>query len=329
MASLKSLIDIKQIQLFMAIARHPSLSSASASLGLSQPYLSEFLSNLEKKVGAKLFVRKSRGIQLTQAGEMLSNRGQAILRDTESLMDDIQDLSSTTGGMVSIGLPPSMSNLLSVPLVETVHSENPNIRLQIAEVMSGHVLEWIDSGQLDLGCVYENPDRRRFESELLLTDELFLMTAPDNWSGRFEHGRAIDPIPASRLATLPLVMSRPAHCARREIEKDLHAAGLNLNIVMEIDSLPKMAEIVSRASAYSIMLHRAVPDHVASGELCMVPIEEPKLYQRTYLVKKKDRRPKAAVKIVENIMMNLISEFFQRRPAADRGHSLAGGALAR
>lgn len=305
------LIDAKQMRIFAAIAEHRSLSSAATSLGMSQPYLSVFLNNLEKQIGSKLVVRRSRGIQLTEAGEMLNKRGRLILKDTVSLMNDIQSLNLKTSGLVSMGLPPSLSNILSVPLVETVHSENPGIRLQIAEVMSGHILEWIDSGQLDLGCVYQSPDKSLFHSEWLLTEELFLVTAPDNWPGPLQDGRAVDPIPASRLASFPLVMTRPAHSARNQIEKALHSAGIDLNVAMEIDSLPKMVEIVSRASAYSIMLHRAVASHVAAGELCIVPVE-PKLYQKTYLVQKRDRQPKAAVKVVENTMMHIISEVFHR-----------------
>ena len=67
-------------------------------------------------------------------------------------------------------------------------------------------------------------------------------------------------------------------------------------------------------------------DHISSGDVCIVPIEEPKLYQKTYLVKKRDHQPRTAVDVVEHTLMNIFDEFLERhefwgmehKEAADR-----------
>lgn len=306
-------LDLRQLHYFLALAEHGSISSAAAVLGMAQPSLSENISKLEKKLEVQLAIRGVRGVQLTEAGEALAKLGREVVRSADALVEDIRQLGGEARGPVSIGLPPSLSLLLSVPLVETIQNEHPQIRLHVAEAMSGHITEWIGNHQLDLGCVYEVPESAQFAVQPILTEELFLVTAPDNWRGEIgPDGRSIKPISAAALQELPMVLTSLTHGARKLAERFARGIGIQLNVITEIDSLTHIIEMVSRASAYTLLTHAAVVNQVAAGTLALVPIEEPTIRRTAYLVRKRSRPISRASVAVEAALMTVIKEMVER-----------------
>lgn len=306
-------LDLRQLCYFLALAEHGSISAAAAALNMAQPSLSENIAKLENKLEVKLAIRGARGIQLTEAGMALAKRGSEIVGSVDSLVEEIRQLGGEPRGPVSIGIPPSLSILLSVPLLETIHSEHPLIRLHIAEAMSGDILDWINSERVDVGCVYEVSDSGPYSFDPLLTEDLFLVTAPDNWSGPIgPDGMALTPISATRLQELPMVLTSATHGARKLQEKFSRSIGIQLNVVAEIDSLPHIVEMVSRASAFSILSHGAVINQVAAGNLALVPIEEPTIRRTAYIVRKRSRPVTRASVIVESTIQSIVREMVDR-----------------
>jgi LysR family nitrogen assimilation transcriptional regulator len=308
-----ALLNFRQLSYFLALAEHGSISAAASAMNMAQPSLSENIAKLEKMLDVQLAIRGTRGIQMTEAGMALAQRGGEILKSLDDLVEDIRSLSGEPRGPVSVGLPPSLSILLSVPLLETIHSEFPEIRLHIAEAMSGDILDWISSDRVDVGCVYEAYDSAPYAFEPLLTEELFLVTAPDNWEGEIgSDGVAVDAISAARLEKLPLVLTSPTHGARKLQEKFARSIGVQFNVVAAIDSLPHIIEMVSRASAYTILSHGAVSNQVAAGTLALVRIEEPTIRRTAYMVRKRSRPVTKACAIVESRIFTIIQEMVQR-----------------
>ena len=178
--------------------------------------------------------------------------------------------------------------------------------------MSGDILDWIASDRLDLGCVYESYDSAPYSFEPLLTEELFVVTALDNWDGAIgEDGMAVDSMSAKKLQELPLVLTSPAHGARKLQEKFARSIGIQLNVVATIDSLPHIVEMVSRASAYTILSHGAVFKQVAEGKLALVRME-PTITRTAYIVRKRTRPITRACAIVEACITAIIHEMVDR-----------------
>ena len=242
----------------------------------------------------------------------LARLGRDIIRQTDDAVHSIRRLGSEARGPVSVGLPPSLSLLLSIPLAETIQNEHPDIRLRISESLSGHILNWVNSGELDFGCVYEIPDGGQIASTPLLEEELFLITAPDNWPSKIVHGIAVDSLKLADLETLPLVIPSWPHGARKIIESFARANGIHLNIIMEIDSLPQIMGMVDRASAYTIAPHAAVMHQVAAGSLALVRIVEPSIRRTAFLVRNRARAISCASVTVETVILGIIKEMIER-----------------
>lgn len=306
-------MELREFYYFLTLSKHKSISAAAQELGIAQPSLSVCIANLESRLDVQLVVRGSSGAQLTEAGHALAQLAADVIQSVDGALDRIRELGTVANGTVSLGMPPSLSAILSVPLLETVQSEHASVKLKIIEAMDGHILDWVRSDQLDLGCVYEHPDAKEISSRPLFKEQLLLATAPDNWAGEIgANGFAVKPIKAAALQDLPLAMPRGAHGARRMIDKALKRYGIKLNVVTEIDSLPQMLGMVERASGYSLVPQRAVFQHLASGTLALVPVVAPTIDQTTYLARKRSRPVTRASSVVEEAMMTVLREVIRR-----------------
>lgn len=320
MRNLKSSVDLRQIRYFVQVAQTGSISAAAARLALSQPSLSEILARLEDTLKVRLLVRGNRGTHLTDAGRLFASRGQAIIESLDKAVTEVARLDTQTQGSVVIGLPPSIAMLLSVPLAETVRQDLPDVKLRIAESMSGYVLDWIEEEHVDLGIVYQGLSFAHLDATALLTEELFLVTAPDNWpAGPPADGPFLAPVEFEALRDIPLVLPSRLHGLRALIERHAKAEGVTLDIALEIDALRHIVSIVSRASAHTILPQAAVIDEVARGELKLVPLTSAPLRRTAYVARKPGRAVSAASRAVEQLLGPILNEQIKRhRLAASR-----------
>jgi LysR family nitrogen assimilation transcriptional regulator len=303
-------LDLRQLHYFVALAEHGSISAAAAALGLAQPSVSENIAKLEQRLNTQLAIRGPRGVTLTEAGRALATQGRDLLLSAAVLADEVRQVGGEVRGPVSIGFPPSLSLMLSVPLAETVHSELPNVRLHVAEGMSGNIFEWVEVEKLDMGCVYVSPDSAVFETHPIMTEELFLVAASDNLPADPDESGTLS-VKVEALRNLPLVMPSMPQGARRVVERYARAHGVALNVVIEMDSLPQIIEIVQRASAYTVLPHAAVTGPVEAGQLSLIHVE-PSLLRTAYLTRKRSRPASTASLAVQATMMKIIQEIIDR-----------------
>jgi LysR family nitrogen assimilation transcriptional regulator len=307
-----SLLDLRQLAYFVAIADCGSISRASAQLGIAQPSLSEALARLEGQLETKLVIRGVRGIELTEAGVTLAQHGRSILHDAERAVEDVKHLQDDVRGDVSIALPPSLALMLTVPLAETLHLEHPKVRLHITEGNSGHIAQWVRNGTSDLGIVYEGLDIGEFSSRLLMNEELFIASAPDNWPPPSVTLNAGEPIRFEQLKDVPLMLPGREHGLRELIERHARSLGVELQVVLEIDALRHLITMVDRASGYSIFAHAAVAAEVSAGRLVLIPIREPSLWRAAHLVRKYGRPVPRSMQCVEHAVFALLREIVPR-----------------
>jgi LysR family nitrogen assimilation transcriptional regulator len=301
-------MDIRQLRCFLATVEEGSLSAAALRLQLAQPSLSQHVAKLEEQLGVQLLVRTSRGVTPTECGETLANHARAILEALALAEQDVRHFAGDPRGLVTIGLPSSLSMILSVPLAETVRHDYPKISLRLVEAMSGDIRSWVSENSIDLGFLYDVQQMRDLASRTLFEEELFLVAAPDNWSAPADR-----PLSLSEVAKLPLVLPSRKHGLREMIERHARSKNVVLDVALEIDALTQIKALVARASAYTILAHAAVLDEVERGELVLVPIVDPTMIRVVSIVRNPKRVVTRASLEVERIATMLIAELIQRR----------------
>lgn len=234
-------MNTRQLKYYVQVIESGSLSKASRQLFVVQPALSQQVAKLEEEVGKPLLVRSVRGVVPTENGEALYHHAKFILRQLDEAVSIARQEYSNVRGRVVLGLAPSTSCVLGLPLLRQLKQRYPGILLNIVVGLPGHLDERARQGQLDIAILFSKTAASELTFEPLLEEELFVMVPKD--SALVPFGRESLTVP--EVAALPLVLSSPNHNIRRKIMLEFERAGLEANIVAEIDSL----ELVMRYAA--------------------------------------------------------------------------------
>lgn len=305
-------MDVRQLRYFACIAELGSLSAASQRLGVAQPSLSHHVKNLEEELGVELVVRSSRGVSVTENGRILLSHARRILNAVELAVAELRDRADEPRGPVSIGLPSSACNVLSVPLAEKVRHHFPKVTLRIMDAMSGHVQQWLTEGLIDAGILYDVNEVRHLRVTPLLVEDLYLIAARDRWPHAVDaDGVSTVPVTLFECAQYDLILPHRSHGLRETVERFMEGRGVHINVVLEMDALTHMKALVERGTGYSMLAPAAVAEEVKKGKLTLVPIGDARIQRTVYLVRNPLRVvPQAALEI-ERLIIELVADLVQ------------------
>ena len=301
-------MDIRQLRYFVAIAEQGSLSRAAALLRVAQPALSLHVRNMETDLQVQLLHRSPRGVVPTEAGAILLRNARIILRQLAVAEEEIRGHDSDPEGEVRIGLPGTVSEILSVPLITATRQRYPRIRIRIAEAMSGFVLEWMREARIDLAILYREIDGDGIETERLLEEELFFFGPAANDGD--DHGLPPpgEAIGFARAARLPLILPGPSHGLRELLARQAMTVDAELNTVIEIDSYANIKELVRDGFGYSILPANAVAREVEAGALRRWPITDPAIRRSVHLACSVERPLTNAVSAVRALACEVLRD---------------------
>lgn len=287
-ATLISRMEFDQLKAFLMVAETGTFSRAAIRLDTTQPILSRKVKMLEEELGADLFHRTGRGVVLSEAGKMLEQYARGILDTAVSARAAIQALGASPVGHVTIGLPSSIGTVLSVELVQEFRLAFPNVSLKVMEGYSGHVLEWLTAGRLDIAVLYDSPALRSntLDTDPILTDELFLIGSPQD-PARIGNG----PVRAARLAEIPLVLPSRPHGVRVLVDDAMARAGAGaVNVQTEIDAMHSMLALAESGMVYTILSYSSVRELVLAKRLRIWRIVDPTI-TRSLVITSTTQRP--------------------------------------
>jgi LysR family nitrogen assimilation transcriptional regulator len=243
-------MDIRGLRYFVAIVDCGSLTKAAEQVCVAQPALSQQLATLEAELGVPLFLRSPKGVAPTEAGMTLYRHARTIMKQLELTRSEVRASGSSVSGTVAVGLPSTAAAVLAMPLVRSVRAAYPDIRLQLFESMSGYIAELLANLRLDFAILFRDSDSRAVELEPLTEQSLCLIGQPS----------AASPLPPARgtveltvLDGLPLVLPSGAHGLRLLVERTFAQAGIALNVVADLDSLPCLLSAAQEGLAWTIL----------------------------------------------------------------------------
>ena len=306
-------MDLRQLRYFVAIADGGTISGAAQRLGVAQPSLSQHVIRLEEEVGAPLLVRTSRGVVPTESGTILLQHARNILKYVELAREDVRHHGIEPRGRVSFGLPSSISMVLSVPLVEAARQRLPTVSLRVVEAMSGHILQWLNEGEIDLAILYNAEHLRRHAVTRILTEDLYLVAVPGAVRQPVDgNGIAVAPVTLEEVARLPLVLPSQYHGLRGLIDSAARTSGITLRVETEIDALTQIRALVGRGTLHTILSLSAVHQELVEGRLVAVPITEPQIRRSVDLVRNPAHTLGRASIELEKLAIGIIRELTSR-----------------
>ena len=265
-------MDLRQLRYFTVIAAEGSLSRASTILNVGQSALTRQLQLLEEEAGLPLLHRTGHGVTLTSAGSSFLVSAEGVLNSAQRALHEVQALRGTPSGKVVLGIPPMLGEHLLVPLVRRYREECPEVKLRIREGISGYVMEWLMTGQVDVAVVYNPPPRATLHVEPLISDDLFLVGAAS--TGAAAMG---PPITFAEAIRTPLILPSDHHGLRYIVDQAARDARVVPAVALEVDGFASMLALVTGGLGTTVLPYAFARSGMERGLLSLRPIVDPKL----------------------------------------------------
>src|SRR5471032_3647241 len=172
-------MDIAALKTFLAVAHERSFSRAAAKVHRTQPAVSQAVRRLENDLGEELFDRSSKSGTLTDAGKVLQNYGQRLVRLAEEAESAMRELRDLRRGRVLIGANEAAVHTL-LPLMARFREKVPDIAIDVRRVPARQIALEVQQGSLDFGALTFHPSEEGLLEVPVGTDELVLLVPPSH-----------------------------------------------------------------------------------------------------------------------------------------------------
>lgn len=306
-------MDLKQLEYFVSVAELGSFTRASVALGIAQPALSRQVRTLETEFRQHLLTRNGRGVVPTDAGRQLVELGRGLLHQAQRLREELGHARGALVGHVVVGLPPSLSRALGVPLYRAFSQRMPEARLSIGTALTRSLEESLTLGQLDIAVLFGPTSGNDLEISPLVEDPLHLVHAAhrpiegvDRRRLRSNADETDRPLSLERLVELPLIIPRRPNAIRMRVEHELARLGHRPQVRLEVDSISTILDLVDAGAGCAVLSLRAMGLASAGAELMTRPLGDPPLTTPLVLATSA-RRPstdtlREAIRIVRELL---------------------------
>jgi LysR family nitrogen assimilation transcriptional regulator len=293
-------IDLRQLRYFVSVVDMGSLSKATGALAITQPSLTQQIARMEYALGVPLLIRSAAGVRPTDAGSKLYHHARLVLRQMLELETDVVSESSGAVGQVAVGLPTSIAAPLGTALVERLSADHPGVRLQLFESYSGYLAELLANGRLDMAVLFREAETSGLRTRKLFTEQLSVFGAPEVGN---PDSATCD---LARLAGVPLMLPGRLNGLRLLVERTFAQAGLVLNVVADIDSLPVMLAMAQQGKVATI--NSAAVARVSSGRILSRRLINPTIERPVSLCQPISLPQTAAALAAEETIRTLVRE---------------------
>ncbi len=255
------------LSFFALVADAGSISSAALTLGCDTSTLSRRITQLETRLGVRLFHRSGRGMSLTPQGQALRGYAQQVT----VLLEEAEAVVSRNAGQgpaaIRIAAQPTIAKVLFGDLFHALRERFPGSRIRFTEALASSILAGLQAGEVDVAVLYRPEFTGSIVYEPLLFEQLYLVVPP----GQTLTG---DSIPVSALADRPLVLPSTHHGLRVMVDALCARHGFAPRVALESDSsIALTLQLVHQGCGATISPLAAVARDVAQGRLRACPLQ--------------------------------------------------------
>ena len=256
-------MELRQLAYFVAVAEELHFTRAAARVHVVQSSLSAAIRSLEREFGAPLFVRDSRHVRLTPAGEALLPAAHRALDTADEARDAVAGVSGVLRGTLHVGAIQAVGVIDLPALLSGFCQTHPQVMIRLSHDSAPALARGVVDAQLDIAFIDGPTDPRRVTRIEIGSDELVLAAARTDPLARRKRIRLDD----AELRHRAFVDYRPDSAIQAQINVACTAAGLARRSICVAQSMQYLTELVAHGLGLAIvppMSLRAVSDHVAS-----------------------------------------------------------------
>jgi DNA-binding transcriptional LysR family regulator len=239
-------VELRQLEYFVAVARHGNFGRAAEAVYVSQPALSQQVRRLEAELGLALLRRTSRGVELTPAGEDLLARAERILVDVAQARATMDEHAGVVRGAVRVAA--TTADALRLPeILAAFHREHPGVRLALRHASTGEVLALLRRRAVDLAVLSLGSESTDGLTVTPLAEEPLRAIAPPDEPFR-SAAAAIDD-----LRGRPFVLPEPGTALRETVMTACQQRGFSPVPLLEVSDPATVRFLVSAGLGISLV----------------------------------------------------------------------------
>lgn len=257
--------SLRQLEVFLAVATHDSVSRAARMLGMSQSAVSEALAELERQFSVHLFERRGKRLSLSELGRSLRPSAEALLAQARELEERLANQASV--GTLRIGATLSIGDYLAPPLLARFMREQPGARATLYVANTAEIAQRVRNFELDVGLV----EGELIEPELEVTrwrpDELVVFCAPQHSFAKKR--QLVD----RDLLKARWIVREAGSGTRQAFERAMQGILPDLDIALELQHSEAIISAVKAGMGVGCLSRIALEDAFADRRLveCKVP----------------------------------------------------------
>jgi DNA-binding transcriptional LysR family regulator len=250
-------VDLQQLRTFVIVAEAKSVTKAAQRLFLTPPSVSAHIKTLEDELGVQLFVRTSKGMDLTAQGGLLKAKAEHILQAAQEMRQHAAAMQEQRLGAVRFGLNATPHLLRLAPIVTQLQSRHPGITIMFEHSASGKILTALHEQTLDMGYVFGPLPVATITGHRVCVVDL-VVAVPTCWAGRVRRANWED------LATLPWIVA-DEYCPFQDlVEQRFAQRCLDYQRVVQASDEATKLELVSAGVGLTLLEQSEA--YAAAGE---------------------------------------------------------------
>ena len=274
------MLDIYELNIFLAAAETENFSEAARQLSLTQPAVSMQIRSLEKKLGVPLFYRSGRSLVLTEQGKVLTSLARDMVNHAIQIEEEIESLKGEVVGHLKIGCSTSTGKYFLPHLAARFRRRYPAVQMTIYNHSREVVIDELCEGAVQLAVVSALPTCKDVEYRHFFTDHVVLIVpCSHSWAAR-------DIVTLDELRKANFILRDQLSGTREEVELTLEEAGLSvndLNVVMEIGNSEAISMAVEEGIGVAFVSRTVARRGIELGKIKEVKVSELSLKREVFI----------------------------------------------
>lgn len=263
--------NLSQYRIFYAVARTGNISRAARELYISQPAISKAISKLEDSLHTTLFIRNSRGVLLTEEGQILFCHIQAAFQELASGEQELRRIREFNLGHIRIGVSNTLCRFIMLPYLKGFIEKYPHIKITIENQSSTHTLAMLEQQRIDVGLIAKPESQRNLTFLPIMEIEDIFAAAPSY----LENLRLREGSDADIFQTGNIMLLDKHNVTRTYIDDYMAANHIEANSLLQVTTMDLLIEFARIGLGIGCMIKEFVKEDLESGRLIEIPLGNP------------------------------------------------------
>ena len=263
--------NLSQYRIFYAVAKAGNISRAAKELYISQPAISKSISKLEDSLNTVLFTRNSRGVQLTDEGQVLFEHTRDAFEELAKGEQELKRIREFNMGHIRIGVSNTLCRFIMVKYLKGFIEQYPHIKITIESQPTTQTLSMLEQQRIDIGLVVEQKSAKSMNFiPVMDIEDIFVATPSYLENLRLREGADTDVFQSGNLMLLD-----KNNITRHYIDDYMAVNEIISNNLLEVTTMDLLIEFARIGLGIGCVIKEFVKEDLDSGRLVQLKLDTP------------------------------------------------------